>query len=143
MKKLLIIIAVALAGNLGKSMAQESGAENKTGWCKIVNKTIDNKRSRDEINVTNDNHFIALKVIVKEADINLYGIELFYVGGNSQVIGVGKALKAGTQSESFDLYGKQNGLMQVALTYKAIPNGRKKTQIEVWGFKTETTGQIK
>ena len=136
MKKLILIL-FAVAGCFGKITAQEiSAAEPKSGWIKITEKTIDSKRNRDEINITNDSRFIALKVISKDADMNMYGIELYYEGGNAEVIGLNKPLKAGKLSESYDLDKSQRDLKQLAFTYKAIP-ASKKTHIEVWGFKTQ------
>ena len=144
MKKVALLILFAVAGCYGKLIAQElnTAVSGKTGWYKILEKTVDVKRNREEIPVVNSDRFAAVKVIVKNADINLYGIEVYYKGGNGQIIGVSKAIKAGNQTESFDLESSQKDLRKVALAYKTIPNNNnKKAQIEVWGFRTTVYGQ--
>ena len=140
MKIKIVTLLLAVTGSFCNLNAQTSSStvpSAEKGWIKILDKAIDTKRNRDEINVVNTDRFLALKVVSKNADINLYGLEVFYEGGNGQFIEVREALKSGKASYSYDLESSKTDIKQVAFTYKAIPNSKKdKNHLEVWGFRS-------
>ena len=85
MKKSTLLILLAITTIFGELSAQESNSviSEKAGWQKIADKSVDVKRNRDEITVaSSDVRYTSMKVIVKDAEINLYGLEVYYDGGN-------------------------------------------------------------
>ena len=144
MKKSALLILLAIITIYGKLSAQDinSKINEKAGWQKIADKTVDVKRNRDEIAVaSSDDRYTSMKVIVKDAEINLYGLEVYYEGGNGQVINVGQSIKPNTESLIYPLRDGQKDLTKIAIAYKSLPG--KKAHIEVWGFKTVMYGDLK
>ena len=144
MKKSTLLILLAIATSYGKLSAQESNSviSEKAGWQKIADKSVDVKRNRDEITVaSSDVRYTSMKVIVKDAEINLYGLEVYYDGGNGQIINVGQSFQPNTESLIYPLRDGQKDLRKIAIAYKSLPG--KKAHIEVWGFKTVMYGDLK
>ena len=107
-----------------------------------MDKTVDVKRNRDEITVaSSSDRYTSMKVIVKDAAINLYGLEVYYEGGNGQIIQVGQSFQPNSESLIYPLRDGQKDLRKIAIAYKSLPG--KKAHIEVWGFKTVMYGDLK
>ena len=144
MKKSTLLLLLAITTIYGELSAQESNSviSEKAGWQKIADKSVDVKRNRDEITVaSSDVRYTSMKVIVKDAEINLYGLEVYYDGGNGQIINVGQSFQPNTESLIYPLRDGQKDLRKIAIAYKSLPG--KKAHIEVWGFKTVMYGDLK
>lgn len=110
---------------------------DKWEWSKIADKTVRENRNRDEIAISGIERYTAIKVVVKEAEINMYNLEVSYAGGNGQSIAVTSDMKAGSESKIYGLDTSKRDLIKVAFTYEALtPIGDEETQIEIWGLKT-------
>ncbi len=139
MKKLGLIVLLFIAGSYAKLSAQTPAVmmNDKSGWHKIASKSVDLKLDRDEVSVSVADRFAALKVIVKEASINLYDLEVYYEKGDKQVIEVRNPMKAGSESRVFDLKGSERDIKKIVFIYKTMPNSKdEKAELEVWGLKT-------
>ena len=139
MKKITLIILVALAANFARVSAQTPKVllSDKWEWYKIADKTVGENRNRDEIAVQGMERYTAIKVIVKESEINMYDLELSYAGGNGQIIDVSTSMTAGNESAVFGLDGSKTDLTKVSFAYETLsPIADEKTQIEIWGLRT-------
>jgi hypothetical protein len=105
MKKTLLIILLAMAGSYGKLIAQTPAVmiSDKTGWHKIGERQVAFTTDRDEISVIGADRFSAIKFMVTEASIDLRELEVYYEGGEKQVIKVHTPVKAGSESKVIDL----------------------------------------
>lgn len=145
MKKLTLLILIALVIVSGKLSAQDNAVSTSTsGWQKLAEKTVNMTSNRDEVSVpSNIDRFNAVKVIVTDAEINLYGIEVFYNGGNAQIISVGKSIDPGQESFVYPLKDGQKDLLKIGFAYKSGSDlNCKNAHIEVWGYKTEMYGGL-
>lgn len=139
MKKTTLIILLALAAGFGKLTAQAPAVivSDKPGWHKLGEKTVDFTRDRDEITVIGSDRFSAIKVIVTEAAIDLYDLEVYYERGDMQVIEVRNPIKANGESRVYDLKDTERDLKKIVFVYKTVANQKdEKAHVELWGLKT-------
>ncbi len=139
MKEKVLILLLAVAGSYGKMIAQVPAVmmSDKTGWHKIAEKSVNLKLDRDEVSIIGADRFASIKILVKEASINLYDLEVYYDSGDKQVIEVRNPIKAGGESRIYDLKGNERDLKKIVFVYKTIPNQKEdKARLEVWGLKT-------
>jgi hypothetical protein len=114
-------------------------ANDKTGWHKIGETTVDFGKDHDEVNVLVADRFAALKFKVTDAPIELLDIDVYFEEGDMQNVRVGFAMKTpGTESRVIDLKGgKERNLKKIVFRYKTLPNRQdKKANVEIWGKKT-------
>jgi hypothetical protein len=142
MKKTLLIILLALTGSYGKIYAQIPVVvlNDKAGWHKLGERHIDFTKDRDEIIVMGADRFSAIKFNITEASIDLQKFEIYYAGGDKQVIEVGSPVKAGSESQVFSLKSSEIEIQKIVFVYKTLTNPKAtKAQIAIWGLKTNAT----
>ena len=118
---------------------QEPGVimNDKSGWHKIGERSVNFSKDRDEILVIGADRFTALKFKVTEAPINLMDLEVYYESGDKQDISVRSPIMAGTESKIINLTSGERGLKKVVFVYQTLPNRKdEKALVEVWGLKT-------
>ncbi|MBL0048232.1 MAG: hypothetical protein IPP32_09090 [Bacteroidetes bacterium] len=136
MKKSMLILLLALAGRI-QAQTPELITNDKTGWHKIVEKSVDLKRDRDEFTILGADRFASLKLFVKDVQLSIYDMEVYFENGTKQVIEVRSPIKAGGESKSFDLKGVERDIKKIVLVYKTEPNQKdEKASIEIWGMKS-------
>ncbi|MDZ4667697.1 MAG: hypothetical protein SGJ00_07415 [bacterium] len=139
MKKLVMIIIFAVAASLTTASAQQPKVvmNDKAGWHKIGETTVDFTRESDVITVMGADRFASLQFKVTEAPIHLVSIVVFYESGDSQKIKANKNIKAPGQSNFITLNGGERNLKKIEFVYKTLPNRKDvKSQVEIWGLKT-------
>jgi hypothetical protein len=139
MKKVMIIMLLALVGSIGYVAAQVPKVitSDKTGWHKIGETTVDFKRDKDEVAILGADKFAAIKFKVDDESINLIDLEVYYESGDTQKININLPLKAPGESRQIDLNGGERSLKKVVFVYKTLPNYQnKKAHVELWGLKT-------
>lgn len=139
MKKIGLIVLLFIAGSFVKLSAQAPAVmmNDKAGWHKIATKNVDLTLERDEVSVIVADRFAAIKLIAKDASINISMMEVHYDKGDMQVIEVRSPIKAGVESKAYDLKGLERDISKIVFIYKTIPNSQvKKAELEVWGLKT-------
>jgi hypothetical protein len=139
MKKVLMIIMLAMAGSFGTAYAQKPAviASDKTGWHKIGETTVRFQKERDEILVMGADKFASLKFKVTEAPIDLTSLEVYYESGDRQDIMVNMPIQAPGESRVIDINGGERSLKKIVFVYKTLPNRKDtKAHVEIWGFKT-------
>ena len=141
MKKLTLLILITLVAVSGKLVAQST---SNPGWQKLGEISVDMTSNRDEMALpSNVDRFNSVKVVVTDAQIDLYGIEVFYNGGNAQIINVGKSIEPGQQSNVYPLRDGQKDLRRIGFAYKSNTDSNcKKAHVEIWGYKTEMYGDL-
>lgn len=140
MKKVAMIILLAVTGSYGTAKAQQPGVvvSDKTGWHKIGETTVDFKKERDEVAVIGADRFASIKFKVTDAPIDLMDMEVYYESGDKQNIKINQPIKAaGGESRSIDLNGGERNLKKIVFVYKTLPNHKdEKAHVEIWGLKT-------
>jgi hypothetical protein len=137
MKKIAILVLLAMAIVYGSASAQSVVVSDKTGWHKIGSRTIDFKNDKDEISVMGADKFSSIKFMVKDAPVNLKDVQVFYETGDKQDIAVNSPIGPSVESKAYDLNGGERSLKKIAFDYNTLPNIKdEKAEIEVWGLKT-------
>ncbi len=144
MKKVALLILLAVAGCYGAAMAQKPAmvVSDKTGWHKIGETTVDFTKDRDEVMVLIADRFAELKFKVTDAPIDLIDVEIFYESGDSQNVKIGYPIKSPGESRTINLNGGERSLKKIVFTYKTLANAKdKKAHVEIWGLKTNPDKQ--
>ncbi|MCD6065845.1 MAG: hypothetical protein K0S33_671 [Bacteroidetes bacterium] len=139
MKKIICILAIAIA-TVNTAVAQTKVViSDKKGWHKIGQTTVDFSKDRDEVKVVGADRFAALIFKVEDAPIDLVELEVYYESGDNQKIKVGYPVKAPGQSKEIDLNGGERSIKKIVFVYKTLPNRKDvKANVEIWGLKTNT-----
>lgn len=139
MKKVTMLVLLAMAIVYGSVNAQSVVVSDQAGWHKIGSRTIDFKNDKDEITVLGSDKFSSIKFMVKDAPVNLKNVEVYYESGDNQNIAVNSPIGPAMESKAYDLNGSERSLKKIAFDYNTLPNIKdEKAEIEVWGLKTNT-----
>ncbi|MBI2723197.1 MAG: hypothetical protein HYX39_13570 [Bacteroidetes bacterium] len=136
MKKLIIVFITLLFAQANTIMAQKPGVvvSKKEGWHKIGEVKANFKMEKESIVVIGADKFKAVKLMVKEAPINILAMQVFYEGGTSDEIKVENEVKAGETTKDFNV--KEIAIKKVSFTYKTQPNSKHdRAHVELWGLK--------
>jgi len=141
MKKLLITLILAMTVCIGAANAQQPKVvvNDKTGWHKIGETTVDFKKETDEIIVMGADRFASIKFKVTEAPIDLVSIMVYYESGDAQSVSTLMQINAPGESKTINLNGGERSLKKIVFVYKTLPNRKDvKAHVEIWGLKTNT-----
>jgi len=137
MKKVTMLVLLAMAIVYGSVNAQSVVVSDQAGWHKIGSRTIDFKNDKDEITVLGSDKFSSIKFMVKDAPVNLKNVEVYYESGDNQNIAVNSPIGPAMESKAYDLNGSERSLKKISFDYNTLPNIKdEKAEIEVWGLKT-------
>jgi len=111
---------------------------NREGWHKIGQHTVDFKSVRDELALVGATGFSKLHLVAFDATVFIQKMEVYYENGKQQDFNFQKPLKEDDQSFVVDLPGIESSITKVAFIYKTLPNeGKDKAMIELYGYKME------
>ncbi|MEP7168088.1 MAG: hypothetical protein ABI855_01830 [Bacteroidota bacterium] len=110
---------------------------DKPGWHKIGETHVDFKNERDELKVLGKDQFKQIKLRAEDAGIEFNDVEVYYENDNTpQKIHVAMILKAGEETRSIDLEGRNKSIDKIVLIYKTVPNQQKERgEVAVYGLK--------
>ena len=126
---------------IGAANAQQPKVvvNDKTGWHKIGETTVDFKKETDEIIVMGADRFASIKFKVTEAPIDLVSIMVYYESGDAQSVSTLMQINAPGESKTINLNGGERSLKKIVFVYKTLPNRKDvKAHVEIWGLKTNT-----
>jgi len=145
MKKLLFTLGTIVLGITAMNAQKPAVVVNdKTGWHKIGETTVDFEQEQDQVAVLMADRFASLKFKVTDAPIELIDIDVIFTEGDKQNIRVGYAIKKeGDNSREIDLKGgSERSIKTIVFRYKTLENRKdKKAHVEIWGRKTNTVGK--
>jgi hypothetical protein len=137
MKKIFFALTLAMfavSGIYAQKVAVVT--DNKAGWQKIGETTVNFKADRDVVKVWGADAFKAIKIKATDAPVHIGNLLVVYQDGEPDDIPVRFDFKAGTESRPIDLEGKNRRIKQIDMIYKTIPNWKgEKAHIEIWGLK--------
>jgi len=136
MKKIILVITVLLMNAAVFAQKPAIITKDKAGWQKIGEVTASFQVEKDGISVMGKDRFKAIKLLITDASINIYDVEVFYESGDSEHFDVKSELKAGQETRILDLKGSNRELKKVVFTYKSVVNMENdKAHIELYGMK--------
>jgi len=134
MKKFLLFLLVGMG-----AFAQKPAVvlNDKSGWHKIGETTVNFRTESDEIVIIGADRFISLRFKATDAPVWLSRVELFFDSGDSQKLDLDIKLKAQEESEIIPLEGGERKLKRIAFVYKTLSNpADNRAHIEVFGLKS-------
>ena len=138
MKKILSILLLALAPAFAvPALAQKPAVmtNDKAGWHKIGETTVNMKSEKDEIVVMGKDRFKSLKIVVTDHPIYLSSMVVYFEGGTTEDATLSADLKPGAESRVIDLKGTKE-LKKVTFVYKTAANAKnERAHVELWGLK--------
>ena len=139
MKKVLIIMLIAITGIYGKIAAQQPAIllSDKTGWQKIAETTADLKKDHDEVVLIGANRFSNLQFKVTDGAIDFMHTEIYYDKGDSQRVVLSSPITAPGETRVIQVQkGIERDIKKIVFVYKTLPNRKdEKAHVEIWGLK--------
>jgi hypothetical protein len=138
MKKYIIITIIALFAGYNTVQAQVPAVmlDNKPGWHKIGETTVNYKKEKDQVLVLGYDRFSAIKFKVEDAPVDISLVEVHYKSGDKQSINLGSSLKANEESKEIKLNGGKRKVKKIVFVYKTQPNNDdKRAHLAIWGLK--------
>ena len=136
-----MMLLLVTAGIFGSVSAQQTAVvlNDKSGWHKIGETTVDFKKDTDEITIIIADRFASIKFKVEDAPIDLVSLAVYYESGDTQKVDVNMPIKLKGESRVIDLNGGERNLKKIVFVYKTLPNRKDvKAHVEVLGLKTNT-----
>jgi hypothetical protein len=135
--KNIIMLALIIVGSNMFAQKPEIITSDKAGWHKIAETRVDFETETDEIIVLGKDKFDYIKIMVKDASINLVSFIIIFEDGTSQNVSIGKEIKATGETRVVDLKGSKS-IKKVSFIYKTVTNKKdEKANIELWGLKAK------
>ena len=141
MKKIQMTLLLVTAGIFGSVSAQQTAVvlNDKSGWHKIGETTVDFKKDTDEITIIIADRFASIKFKVEDAPIDLVSLTVYYESGDHQHIKVNMPIKAPGESRVINLNGGERSVKKIVFVYRTLPNRKDvKAHVAIWGMKTNT-----
>lgn len=109
---------------------------DKEGWHKISETTVNFKSDKDEILVMGADKFKSLKFKVTQGAIDLQDLEVYYAEGDKEDIQVRTPIKENSESRVIDLKGSERELKKVVFIYRTLKgSSTDKAHVELFGLK--------
>jgi hypothetical protein len=103
-------------------------------WRKIGSKEVDYNIDHDTINVPfYKGDFRRVQLRVQRAPVRFQRVVVNFRNGGSQELNFRDLIRAGGQTRSIDLKGKERTITSVDLWYESASLGRRKAVVSVWG----------
>lgn len=109
---------------------------DKPGWHKIGETTVNFRTESDEIVLIGADRFSSLRFKVADAPVHISAIEVFFDNGESQKMTLNLSIKAPGESDTIALDGGERKVKRIAFLYKTLSNpADNRAHIEVFGLK--------
>lgn len=109
---------------------------NKDGWHKIGETTVNFKTEKDEITIIGADVFKQLQLKIVDAPVYLSSMQVFFENGTRKDVNIKSDYNAGQYTAPIDLPGRNRKLKKVVFVYRTIINWPvDKAHIELWGLK--------
>ena len=117
---------------------EAASSKLEPGWHKLGQVRASFSLDKDQIMVDGVDRFTSIRLKATDAPIEIFDIEVHYVDGEREEIGVQQKLDKGESTRVIDLKGVARNIKKVVLIYKSIPNAKDaKTVVELFGKKAE------
>lgn len=115
---------------------RRSAAPKRAHWEVLGQQSVAmDRQDRDTIRVgRREGKFSAVKLRVERNDIYLHQISVRFGNGEIQDVPVRKLIRAGSETEPFDLSGDERAIEAVDLYYRSRPGGRVEALVELQGL---------
>ncbi len=111
------------------------GASAAPNWERLGCKTVGINVDKDRIDVgRKDGAFKSLKLKVRQAPIEFFGVRVVFGNGQRQDIQIKQKVPAGAESRPIDLAGDARGIQRVDLLYRSLPTFKGKAEVCVDGL---------
>jgi hypothetical protein len=110
------------------------GAPVAANWEALGCKSVAFNVDKDTIEVgRKDGTFRGLKLTVKQAPIEFFGVRITFGNGARQEIKFNQKVPAGSESSQIDLAGESRGIRKIAMLYRSIPTFKGRAEVCAFG----------
>ena len=139
MKKITgVFLAALFAMNVIPANAQKPAVvtDDDSGWQKIGETTASFQPRNESMVVLGADEFMALKIKVENAALQIERLQVFYESGEMEELKVPNTIQAGEESEVFNLEKPDRDIQKVAFTYRTVSNSDgDKAEVLLYGLK--------
>jgi hypothetical protein len=139
MKKVfgILVMLVSLVAFSGYAQKPAVVTDNEPGWQKIGETSASFKMQNESIAVLGADEFSAIRIMVKDAPLNIERLQVFYESGDMEEIDLRSKLSVGSASRIITLKHPDRDIQKVAFTYKTVANAQgDKAGVELYGLKS-------
>jgi hypothetical protein len=109
-------------------------ARNNYRWENLGSRSVKLSGDRDVIGVRRlEGDFRKLQIVVRENGVFFNDMVVVYSNGADDAIPLRTLIRAGGRSRLIDLRGGDRYIRRIEFTYRSVPNGRGRAQVEVYG----------
>lgn len=137
MKRIVLLLAATFfTFTLVHAQKPEVITNNKPGWHKIGDATVNFKTDKDKFIIIGKDRYKALQVKVKDAPVKMESMQVSYEGGGMEDVDLHTQYKPGSESKKIDLKNGSAEIKNVTFVYHTVSNTtNSKAEIELWGLK--------
>ena len=130
--KLTLLTTLVLA--FGLTLATTHAADKLGDWKRLGQKEASQKADRDEVSVGADEGvFKSIKLQVLKADVEFMSVRVVFANGADQEIELRNKVRAGGETRSIDLEGRNRSIRKVVFLYRAEKRARKSAVVVLYG----------
>lgn len=130
------MLALAIVGtmaflSIGDAEARRGG---KRDWELLGAQKVGFIADKDVIQVgRKDGDFSAIKLMVKDNEVEFLDVKVVYANGQSDDIRVRNKIRAGGETRAIDLKGGERFIRRVEFVYRSRPSFKGQATVELWG----------
>ena len=126
---IILLIATSSFTFCSSTYVAKSGAT----WEKLGQRNVTKRLDRDEIKVgAYEGTYSAVKIIVKNAPINMKRCVVHFENGGTQELKLKKRFKRGDSSAAHDLRGPNRRIEKVVFWYDSVNKAAQRATVELW-----------
>lgn len=104
-----------------------------TQWQYLGERTVNHRAEKDTIRVgAKDGTFRRIKLQVKKSPIHLMDLKIHFANGDVQDVAIRNLIKAGGETRTIDLNGKQRVITKVTLRYRSLNAKKGKSKVRLF-----------
>ena len=106
---------------------------NNQGWTFLGTTTVEGRRDRDRLEISNDQRFSKLMFVVSGSDVEIFDALVTFNNGETFASTWRTRFTEGTRTAPVDLPGRLRGIRSIDFRYGNLPGGGR-ANVEVWAL---------
>lgn len=129
------LLAVTVVGCGGGARRGGGGnAPRGERWEKLGSRMVNHRAERDEIHANFQGDFVAIRIDVDRADLELFDVDVVFGNDQHWDAGVRHHFREGSWSRRIDLPGHVRHIKKVVFKYKTAHRGEGRANVDLYGL---------
>lgn len=134
-RRSLLAGAVAVLASAALTGPADAQRRPQSGWELLGSKKVGFLVDRDVISVgRGEGRFRAVKLRVRGAPVHMMDLKVVYANGAPDDLPVRAEIRAGGETRTIDLKGRDRAIREVQMVYRSRPTFKGLATVEVWGL---------